>query len=258
MPPEQRDQFPSCDVCGRTILKGERVHEYVTQQGERVGVCSLCRTRAESSGWIAAERYTSAAVAPQNRARRGEALRSALGRAASRARQTAQARRATPQAEPESGPDQAAQRPAQEPQRPAAKPRQRAARKPKAEPAQPEPSAPRRRKGPEALMRKAVERFNTSDEVRKVAGLIRSLGAPRAAVTPDPLRQSALVTVAWELSWYQWEIRDNGGVDPVREIAKGDEVSELSDEARVWNAAVAEDGSLRLRSASSSRQQTEA
>ncbi len=73
-------------------------------------------------------------------------------------------------------------------------------------------------------MRRAVERFNGSDERRKVAGLIRSLGEPRAAVRPDAARQMALVTVAWELSWYQWEVSADGDGESVREVAKGDEV----------------------------------
>jgi hypothetical protein len=104
-------------------------------------------------------------------------------------------------------------------------------------------------------MRRAVERFNSSEERRKVAGLIRSLGEPQAGVRPDPRRQLATVTVAWELSWYQWEIpADGDGEDaPVREVAKGAEVSELADEARNWNAAAEEDGTLRLRSATERR-----
>jgi hypothetical protein len=104
-------------------------------------------------------------------------------------------------------------------------------------------------------MRRAVERFNSSDEPRKVAGLIRSLGEPHAAVRPDPSRQMALVTVAWELSWYQWEVNGDGEGDSVREVAKGNEVSELAEESRSWNAAVREDGSLRLRSSSARRRQ---
>jgi hypothetical protein len=102
-------------------------------------------------------------------------------------------------------------------------------------------------------MRRAVERFNGSDERRKVAGLIRSLGEPRAAVRPDAGRQMALVTVAWELSWYQWEVNVDGQGELVREVARGDEVSELTEEAQAWNAAVAEDGKLRLRSTSPRR-----
>jgi hypothetical protein len=102
-------------------------------------------------------------------------------------------------------------------------------------------------------MRRAVERFNGSEERRKVAGLIRSLGEPRAAVRPDAGRQMALVTVAWEISWYQWEVSADGHAEPVREVAKGDEVAELAEEAQAWNAAVAQDGKLRLRSTSPRR-----
>ena len=97
-------------------------------------------------------------------------------------------------------------------------------------------------------MRRAVERFNSSEERRKVAGLIRSLGEPQAAVRPDASRQLALVTVAWELSWYQWEVSGDGDGDTVREVAQGKEVSELAEESRTWNAAVDEEGNLRLRS----------
>jgi hypothetical protein len=108
-------------------------------------------------------------------------------------------------------------------------------------------------------MRRAVEQFNTSNEPRKVAGLIRSLGEPRAAVSPDAERQSALVTVAWELSWYQWEVRADADGEParVREIAKGHEVSQLAEETRSWNAAVTEDGKLRLRAAQGRRTRPE-
>jgi hypothetical protein len=112
----------------------------------------------------------------------------------------------------------------------------------------------RRRRGPEAIMRHAVKLFNSSEECRKVAGLIRSLGEPQAAVRPDPSRQMALITVAWELSWYQWEVTDESHREPVREVAKGSDVSELSEDARAWNAAVDEDGSLRLRRPSARRQ----
>ena len=105
-------------------------------------------------------------------------------------------------------------------------------------------------------MRRAVESFNSSEESRKVAGLIRSLGEPQAAVVPDPPRQLALVTVAWELSWYQWEVSADGDDEWVREVAKGDEVSELAEGARAWNAAVAEDGGLRLRDAGRRRRES--
>jgi hypothetical protein len=281
---DAHDPFPACDVCGRTILKGEQIHEYLTPQRERIRVCVLCRSRAESSGWIPT---TMAHTLEEEQPRsRGLALRERFGRAAWRARSRRDAEPApepepVPEPEPEQReqvepPPEPAPEPVPEPEpeaAPAAAAAPEAAEEPAA-PAKPRATKPRTRrqsktrtakgtpraagtqrksrakKGPEALMRRAVERFNSSEERRKVAGLMRSLGEPQAGIQPDQRRQSALVTVAWELSWYQWEVgADGGGEEPVREVAKGAELEELDEKARAWNAAVDEDGTLRLRSA---------
>jgi hypothetical protein len=255
------DQFPSCEVCGRTLLKGEQLHEYVTPQEQRLGVCVLCRGRAEASGWILAEEYSSAAREPTSRGRRGQALRERFGRAAARARSTARASLGGARGEGDAekrGDDGVAARASSAvsppEQRPAGRPRQPSKRDAAPQPSmQPSARQSRRRRGPEAIMRHAVELFNSSEECRKVAGLIRSLGQPQAAVRPDPGRQIALVTVAWELSWYQWEVTDDSHREPVREVAKGTDLAELSEDARAWNAAVAEDGRLRLRGPSARR-----
>jgi hypothetical protein len=293
-------EHPACDVCSRTLLKGEQLHEYVSPQGQRFGVCVHCRARAEASGWIPAEQWGTIAQEPPSRGGRWAALRKRLREGASRARPGVRSRRsaqtvdqapiapddeapippepaseARAAADPASvadaervavtdapEPEPVAKQAAAEPP-PAARrskpprPRQRAERpskRPAAKPTSGAQAVPRPRRGPEAIMRTAVERFNSSEEPRKVAGLIRSLGEPQAAVRPDPRRQLALVTVAWELSWYQWEVGANGDEGSVREVAKGKEVSELNDEARSWNAAVGEDGSLRLRAATQRRQ----
>jgi hypothetical protein len=264
--PDRSDPFPTCAVCGRTILNGEQAHEYVNPHGQRLGVCVLCRSRAEASGWIPADQAGAARQAPANRVRPGDALRKRLERAASRARSGARGLKGAAPAQAGARTSGQSQEPvARERAQSAGGPQRRAAEPPakrplppaKRQPKQPAPSAPpskpRRRRGPEALMRHAVQRFNGSDEPRKVAGLIRSLGEPRAAVRPDAGRQLALVTVAWELSWYQWEVGGDGDGEPVREVAKGDEVTELAEEARTWNAAVAADGKLRLPSASTRR-----
>jgi hypothetical protein len=313
-----RDPFPACDVCGRTILKGEQIHEYLTPQRQRIRVCVLCRSRAESSGWIPVSMEHTIAEEEPKRSR-GLGLRRRLKGAATRARSSRGRRGGAPH-EDETGrpepqwddldaavgqPDQGAWPPpadeapeqnaggrpagpaaqdqapqasehgphaearaqqpvespsAQQPAKPRAKgaPRSRST-KGEDRPRTARPKTTRKAKrGPEALMRRAVERFNSCEERRKVAGLIRSLGEPNAGVRPDQRRQLAVVTVAWELSWYQWEVGAEGDGDddqPVREIAKGDEVSQLDDEARAWNAAVAEDGTLRLRAASARRRQ---
>jgi hypothetical protein len=54
-----------------------------------------------------------------------------------------------------------------------------------------------------------------------------------------------VVTVAWELSWYQWEV-DTRPDGKVRELAKGDEVAELDEASQAWNGAAGDDGRLRL------------
>ena len=52
------------------------------------------------------------------------------------------------------------------------------------------------------------------------------------------------ITIAWELAWYQWEVDSDGA--GVREVAKGKEVSELSDDAQAWNASADPDGRLSI------------
>jgi hypothetical protein len=96
----------------------------------------------------------------------------------------------------------------------------------------------------------AVDRFNESGSARTVAGLMRTLGRPRVSVgaaagSPDEVR----ITVAWELSWYQWGVDTGDESRPVFELGRGGELTDLDGSARVWNGSVAEGGRLYLGSA---------
>jgi hypothetical protein len=101
--------------------------------------------------------------------------------------------------------------------------------------------------GPLTPFQRAVVRFNASDAGHSVAVLSRTLGTPRASVgsaagAPGEMR----VTVAWELSWYQWGVDPDDDLCPVFELDKGGEIDQLDAAARQWNAVVAADGRLRL------------
>jgi hypothetical protein len=287
------ERFESCAVCKRTILRGERVREYVTPAGEHERVCELCRARAEAAGWLPAERV-SAEGHPDARRGRGLGLRERLARATERLRQPPPATRETGSPRPsrhvpgqrpgaaaagrgqrEPRGEAAAKRraPAKRPvakrqdppvrgtgarrqtgtARPAPAKRSAAAqRQPAPKPAQRKPRAAP--ETPERRMRRAVERFNRSEHARVVAGLVRSLGEPRAAVrnlTGRPYRVT--ITVAWELSWYRWEIGLNGEQPAIREVDKGKELAELDEKERRWNASVDRNGRVRLELAAARR-----
>src|SRR5947199_10097649 len=66
----------SCDICGRTILKGERTEAYLAPGGQRHVVCELCTDRAYSEGWI---RESAHADTPAT-TRRPQERRSLFGR----------------------------------------------------------------------------------------------------------------------------------------------------------------------------------
>jgi hypothetical protein len=99
---------------------------------------------------------------------------------------------------------------------------------------------------PATRFERAIARFNSSDAGRTVAGLTRTLGAPSVSVgdlagSADEVR----VTVAWELTWYQWGVDLGDELRPVYELKKGFEVEEIDAAARQWNAS-AHDGRIVL------------
>jgi hypothetical protein len=217
----------SCSVCGRTILKGERTRTYLTPDGDRRTVCDLCRSRAEALHWVWAE------VANQNHP--GPALRRRDSLVAWLRSHTR--RRPARSAEPAGGPARnGAGAAAEAPQR-VPDPAARGARVGRAG-AIPEPGT---------RLERAVSRFNESEHARTVAGLSKTLGPPlvsvgAAAGSPNEIR----LTVAWELSWYQWGVDIGDELRPVFQIDKGVEIDQLDPSARQWNAFVGRDGKLGL------------
>jgi hypothetical protein len=200
----------TCAICGRTILAGERVHGFV-EDGEERSVCELCVARAERLDWRPAGEPEPERLADAHEGR--WRLRGLLHR-----------RERRPGAPPPISPE--------------------------ADPAPPQrklrPLPPADADAPSPFER-AVVRFNSSDAGRTAAGLTRTLGKPRASVgaaagKPGEVR----ITVAWELSWYQWGVDIGDELRPVFEIDKGREVAEIDSAARQWNASVDEDGRLAL------------
>ena len=52
-----------------------------------------------------------------------------------------------------------------------------------------------------------------------------------------------VVTVAWEISWYQYRVSPESG-QPVRLADRGHDLSELESKFAHWNARLTEDGRL--------------
>ena len=206
----------SCDVCGRTLLRGERAESYLAG-GERRQVCELCTVRAQHEGWIRedggdeltlrtsrTERgrgfLEKLRVAPRARARGG---RRGRGRGGGGLRRDARARRRGTAAPP--------------------------------------PDLPRRPRHVRAVptnaelkVERALEVFNASEHTRTVGGIARSLGAPAVSARPLPDRPSVVgIAVMWELSWYRFEIDLSDEAGGVRQIAQGAELSELDADEQV-------------------------
>ena len=226
----------SCDVCGRTILKGERAEWYLAPGGDRRQVCDLCAARAQHHGWI---RESAAGEMPA-RMPRHEPRRGLLGRLRRRRPGASQAddeaRLAEQEAmfgsgngvEPEEHPaDEAAPAPA-----PRARSRPQSPRHVRAVPTT-----------AEVKVERALELFNGSAHQRTVAGLARTLGQPWVSAMPDVGQGSAVsLLVAWELSWYRYRVDLGDEADPVLMLEKGEELDQIDESLRRWNAALDDQG----------------
>ncbi|HEY3050573.1 MAG TPA: hypothetical protein VGJ40_02530 [Gaiellaceae bacterium] len=102
----------------------------------------------------------------------------------------------------------------------------------------------RRLSEPELAMVEAADLFNESNFRRTVAGIAKSLGAPRASILPlSGVNSEVVLTVAWDISWYQYRITPDSG-QPVRLAERGHEPSDLESLFTSWNAHLTPDGRI--------------
>ena len=217
----------ACDICGRTLLRGEQAETFLAG-GSRRQVCDLCTARAQHEGWIRESGGDELELRHTRHDGRGRSFLDRLRARRERARDVqddvAAAAEMPPAHEEEAAPRRA-----------------------------PEP-APRRPRHVRAVptnadlkMQRALEIFNVSDHTRTVGGVARSLGAPGVSVRPRTDRPSVVaITVMWELSWYRFEIDLSDEAGGVRRDAQGDELSELTPDEQEINAAADERGALHL------------
>jgi hypothetical protein len=90
----------------------------------------------------------------------------------------------------------------------------------------------------------AADLFNASQYRRTVGGIGKSLGSPRASIVRlSGVNAEVVVTVAWEISWYQYRVSPDSD-NPVRLEERGHDPAELEGSFTDWNAQVEDDGRL--------------
>jgi hypothetical protein len=243
-----RETVP-CDVCGRTLLRGEHADPFIAN-GSRRMVCELCTARAANEGWIREGADNTLGVR-RNGPRGGRSLIERLiprRDGAARPVAVVPARRAsTNVARVEAGGRT----------RPARAAEDGAGPEPSA-PLEPAPAAdpqgPREPRHVHAVptnadlkMARAIDVFNVSAHPRRIAGVARSLGVPYVSVMPSETEGAIVsIVVAWELCWYRYEVDLADEAAGVRVTAQGAELSELTEAERVPNAGADERGRLVL------------
>ncbi len=238
------DAYTICDVCGRTLLRGEKADTYLHGSARR-SVCELCKDRALHEGWVREGTVPAYDDSDSGADRR----RSLFGRLRGR-REAPPPSPATPgladdldgESLSEAVPgmydgEQAPPRPRRAPQTDIdARGRTREPRHVRAVPT-----------NVEQKIASTVELFNISEHPRTVAGVARSLGAPTVSVAESDPRSSLMrVVVSWELCWYRYEV-DLGEDRPSMRVAEqGYELEELSAAELTANAAADERGVLHI------------
>ncbi|MGI8413300.1 MAG: hypothetical protein ACR2LV_08135 [Solirubrobacteraceae bacterium] len=247
-----------CDVCGRTLLRGERAVVYANG-GARQSVCELCKSRALNEGWVRegteravdggdafSDRQRSmlsrlrskrdAGAAPAPAPAPDEDLGERRAPRSLRSLRSLRSSRSSPAASPRATTRESRTSP------PAAAPPDNGSRGPR------EPRHVRAvPTGMEHKVSSSIELFNASEHRRTVAGVARSLGAPTVSLRPSAQRPSVVqVVVSWELCWYRYEVDLSDDRPSVRIEGQGYELEDLASEERQANAVADEHGSLSL------------
>lgn len=215
----------SCAVCGRSLLRGETSTVFIVQ-GERRDVCDLCTVRAAHDGWIR-EGVDDISVSGDERRRRGT-LRDLI-----------RSRRPEQQLQPGGaeallgGQPEGFEHEAPEVSAELRQEHERAREvietaKPTPESLYDERSVRGVPSNVELKVARALELFNRSSHVQTVSGVSRTLGTPIVSAHPS-LTEGSVVTivVAWELSWYRFEVDLGDEESGVRVVEKGYELEDL-------------------------------
>lgn len=98
--------------------------------------------------------------------------------------------------------------------------------------------------GRERAVAAAAELFNGSPHRRTVDGLARSLGRPQVSIVPlSGVHPEVVVTVCWEISWYQYRVALDGS-QPVQLAERGYDPEELAPPFTDWNAELTDEGAI--------------
>jgi len=218
----------ACDVCERRLLRGEHPDVFIVA-GDRRLVCELCAPRAVQEGWQRESERGLYELAPP-KPRRGRGLLERLFGAAREPSRSAIGRARQPQPDPfELLGEEGSELPG-------------AGEAPvvmdEVAPVAAAPLDP---------LEIALQAFNASEYPRRISGVARSLGSPRVSVRAAEHAASVIViVVAWELSWYRYEV-DLDELEPVaRATGQGTELEELAREDLSDNGRALDPGTLAL------------
>ncbi len=231
----------ACDVCERRLLRGELPDVFLAG-GQRRTVCELCAPRAAHEGWLReADRHS--VSLPPSRSRRGrnlfERLRSQRSSVSDRSKQdfAGEGLGIVPPVQVEGFPTESYDflgAIASTPEAPPAAHSNISSEEPVAA-----------MTSGEMKVERALSVFNAGEHPRRVAGVARSLGEPTVAVRPVAESGSVVsIVVAWELSWYRYEVDLGDEAAGARVSGQGTELAELVEQDRLMNAVADEHGAL--------------